>query len=66
MPLALAVALITASPNMLLALAKLFDEIKASGHPPEASLTPAHIAAISAIVTPAPVDDSADDGVNGG
>jgi hypothetical protein len=52
MPLAVIVALISASPAALTAVEKIIADIKASGHPASAPLTPAHIAAITAAVIP--------------
>jgi hypothetical protein len=55
-PLTLVIALIAATPNMINALLNVIEDIKKSGHPVDAPLTPAHIAAITAAVTPAPAE----------
>lgn len=52
MPVALVAALISASPAMVVAVTKIIEDIKASGHPAGAPLTAEHIAAITAAVTP--------------
>lgn len=54
MPVTVLIALITASPAMLNAVAAIIEKIRAEGHPDSAPLTPAHVAEISAVVLPQP------------
>jgi hypothetical protein len=47
MSAALLIALLNASPAILKAVGAVLDDIKASGHPANAPLTAAHIAAVA-------------------
>jgi hypothetical protein len=58
MPASVLIALISATPAMINAVLMILADIKASGHPETAPLTPSHVARIQgALALPGPLGD---------